>query len=168
MKNNKKISIKSYIQVAFICAVTLVIVIYLSGWYRNYKKDKLSVPVINGVLSEIKYEELDPYLSENNGNIYLYMCTSDEEVCRNFESKFIKYIKKKDLYNKIVYLNITGVGSKKTFIREFNDKYAKKKKISSYPTIVYFENGKIKDVIGGSNGVTIPELQKYLDEKEII
>ena len=164
----KKVGLKNYIQVIFICSITLVAVIYLASWYRNYKKDKLSVPVINGVLSEIKYEELDPYLGENNGTIYLYMCTSDEEVCRNFESKFIKYIKKENLYDKIRYLNITNIKSKKGFIKDFNEKYAKKDKVSSYPTIVYFENGKIKKTIGGSNGLTIAELEKYLDANEIM
>lgn len=168
MENTKVIGIKNYIQVIVICGITMIGIFYLANWYRNYKKDKLSVPVINGVLSEIKYEELDPYLSENNGSLYLYMCTSDEEVCRNFESKFIKYIKRKNLYSKIVYLNLTNVESKKDFIKDFNNKYAKKKKFSSYPTIVYLENSKIKTVIGGSNGLTIAELEKYLNTHEII
>ena len=168
MEKEKTIGIKSYIQVVCICAVTLLGVLYLANWYSNYKKDKLSVPVIDGVLSEIKYEELDPYLSENNGTLYLYMCTSDEEVCRNFETKFIKYIKKKNLYDKIVYLNLTDIDSKKEFIKRFNDKYAKKSKISAYPTMIYFENNKIKTVIGGSNGLTIAELEKYLNANEII
>ena len=137
------------------------------SWYTSYKKDKLSTPVIDGVLSEIHYEELDPYLKENNGASYLYMCTSDEEVCRSFETEFIHIIDKKDLYDKIVYLNLTDIENKKDFVKNFNKKYAQKKKVSSYPTIIKFENNKIKKVIGGSNGLTIPELKKYLESSNI-
>ena len=163
----QKRSIKNYIQVVVLFLVAIVVVIYLSSWYSNYKKDKLSVPVINGVLSEINYEELDPYLQENDGQMYLYMCTSDEDVCRNFEKDFIKVIKKKNLFDKITYLNLTKKENKKEFLKDFNNKYAKKTKVYSYPTIVRFKNGKIKEVIGGSNGLTINELKKYVEEKGI-
>lgn len=167
MKEKEKIERKNYIQVAILFIITIIIVLYLSSWYTSYKKDKLSVPVINGVLSEIHYEELEPYLRENNGSSYLYMCTSDEEVCRNFESEFIKIIEKKDLYDKIIYLNLTDIDNQKEFMDTFNEKYAKKKKVSSYPTIIKFENSKIKKVIGGNNGLTIPELKKYLETDEM-
>lgn len=168
MSNEKnKITIKSYVQVALLILVTVVIVLYLSSWYASYKKDKLSIPVINGTLSEIRYEELDPYLKENNGTLYLYMCTSDEDICRNFEKEFIKIIDKKDLYDKILYLNLTNVDNKNDFLKEFNRKYSKNKKVSAYPIIVKFTNGKVNKIIGNSHGLTINELKKYLDEFEI-
>lgn len=166
-KNKNSIGIKNYIQVALMFIAMVIIVLYLSNWYSSYKKDKLSVPVIDGVLSEINYEELDPYLRENDGNLYLYMCTSDEDICRNFEEDFIKIIEKENLYDKILYLNITNVESKTGFLKEFNKKYASKKKVSAYPTIVYLENGKIKEVLGKKRGLSIKELKEYLDEVEM-
>jgi len=165
MKDKKEL--KNYIQVVVLFVVAIVIVLYLSNWYNNYKKDKLSIPVINGVLSEINYEELDPYLQENNGTMYLYMCTSDEDVCRTFEKDFIKVIKKEDLFSKITYLNLTDKENKKAFLKEFNDKYANKKKVYDYPVIVKFKEGKITEVIGGNNGLTINKLKNYIDEKGI-
>lgn len=165
MKEKKEL--KNYIQVAILFAIAIVAVLYLSNWYNNYKKDKLSIPVIDGVLSEIKYEELDPYLQENNGTMYLYMCTSDEDVCRTFEKDFIKVIKKKNLFSKITYLNLTDKDNRKAFLREFNDKYANKKKVNDYPVIVRFKDSKIVEVIGGNNGLTINKLNNYIEEKGI-
>lgn len=160
----EKKGIKNYIQVAVLFLVAIIIVIYLSSWYSNYKKDKLSIPVINGVLSEINYEELDPYLQENDGSMYLYMCTSDEDVCRNFEKDFIKVIKKKNLFDKITYLNLTNKENKKEFLNEFNKKYAKKQKVYAYPVLIRFKDGKVKEVV---NGLTINKLKNYIEEKGI-
>ena len=162
-----KRGIKNYIQVVVLFVIAIVIVLYLSNWYNNYKKDKLSVSVINGVLSEIHYEELDPYLQENDGTMYLYMCTSDEDICRNFEKDFIKIIKKKNLFDKITYLNLTTKENKNEFLKEFNNRYADKQKVYAYPVIVRFKDGKIKEVIGGKNGLTINKLKNYIEEKGI-
>ena len=165
MEQNK--GVKNYIQVGIMFLIAVLVVIYLSSLYGNYKRDKLSIPVINGILPEINYEELDPYLQENDGSMYLYMCTSDEDVCRNFEKDFKNIIEKKNLFDKITYLNLTKKENKKEFLKKFNNKYAKKQKVYSYPTIIKFKKGKISEVIGGNNGLTINELKKYIEEKGI-
>ena len=58
------------------------------------------------------------------------------------EEKFITYIKRKNLYDKIIYLNLTDIESKKEFIRFFiaNESPFIKLKSSSSKKILFIES----------------------------
>lgn len=36
----------------------------------------------------------------------MYMCTTSQDICRNFEKKFSEYIKDNNLSEEIIYLNL--------------------------------------------------------------
>ena len=146
MKNKtSRIPIANYIQLFIIIAVTLVGVFI----FRNvYLKDRLyeeSTPLIrNYIISEINSNEIYNYVREN-GELIIYVCTSDNKTCRDFEKEFGPYLKDKGLERKITYLNLKSLKKKSSFIKEFNKFYDTK--LLGYPSIIIFEEGKVKDIL---------------------
>ena len=144
-KKESRIPISNYIKLFLIIILTLVGVLV----FRNvYMKDKLyeeSTPLIRSyVRSEINSNEIYNYVREN-GELIIYMCTSKNDSCRNFEKEFGPFIKEKNLEGEVTYLNLTETKKKSSFIKEFNKFYDTD--ILGYPSIVLFEEGKVKDIL---------------------
>lgn len=164
----KAIPKKNYIIVIAIFAITIILVFFLRSWYISYQDYAKTIPVLKGVISEIRYNEVHNYINDNQTAI-LYMGVADDEDCRNLEVDLKKIIQKRHLKDKIVYFNITDVQDKDLLLKEINDKYIVNDKIYSYPAIMLFEDGKIVDFKSrnASNNLLISDVEQILDEYEI-
>lgn len=142
----RKISLKNYIILALIFIVVTLITLYLSSVYKVYEQSKREIPVIRGTLSEITTEEIDHYISENP-TIMLYACTSSDTKCRNFEKDLKKLVKREQLQEELVYINITQE-EKEVFHELFNEKYKSRFKLTNnYPALIVFDEGKITHML---------------------
>lgn len=142
----RNIPLKNYLILFVICLITIATTLYFCKCYQVYSESMLEIPVIKGTLSEITSKELNHYVLENP-NCTIYMCTASDKNCRNFETDFIKLIKKENLQNSIVYLNLSDVNQEE-FVKEFNDKYNYKVKLTeNYPAIVIFEDSSISSIL---------------------
>lgn len=142
----RKIGLKNYIILALIFIVVTLITLYLSSVYKVYEQSKREIPVIRGTLSEITTEEVEHYISENP-TIMLYVCTASDSKCRSFEKDLKKLVKREELQEELVYLNITQE-EKETFHESFNEKYKSRFKLkSNYPAIIVFDEGKVTHML---------------------
>ena len=160
----RKISIKNYFILAIIFTIGIIITLYLCNVYNVYEESKLQIPVIRGTLSEIKPEELEHYISENPTAI-IYMCVASDEGCRTYEKNLKKLVKREELQEKLVYLNLSETNSKE-FIDSLNNKYQYKIKVTdNYPVIVMFDDGKITNILQAKENekLTITKTQQFID-----
>lgn len=167
-ENERKVGVKNYVILTLIFAVATVITLYLCNVYSVYQKSKLEIPVIRGTLSEITSEELEHYISENPSTL-LYICTASNTACRNYENDLKKLIKKEQLQDEIIYLNITEE-EKETFVKTFNEKYTKRVKLTkNYPAFVAFEDGKVIHTLQPKEKekLTITKTQQFIDLHKI-
>lgn len=167
MKENK-IPVKNYFILAFIFLIGIGLTMYFCKWYEVIDKEKKQTPVIRGVIPEISSQELDNYVLENPTTV-LYLCTSDNMKCRNFEKDFKKYIVKESMENYIVYVNLTNI-NQVNFVKSFNNKYEFKTKLTpNYPALIYFNDGRISDMIEGtsSNKLTISKAKDFFKKNKI-
>lgn len=167
-KEEKKIPLKNYFILLIIFSLCIGAVLYLSRIYQVYDEEQKKVPVIQGRLSEIYQEDLDHMILENP-TIVLYMCTSIDSVCRDFEKSFIKLLKKNDYRNEIIYLNLTGYNID-SFIDSFNKNYSYKTKLTkNYPSFVLFEDGEVKGILQGNEkkSITISKVKQFLELNHI-
>ncbi len=167
-----KIAMKNYIIYAAIVIVTIVLLLYFRTWYRTYKTHLLTIPVINGYLSEVKYEELDNYILENP-DFTLYMCTTDEDKCRDFEKDFKKTVKKYNLKDQMIYLNLNDYvkNNNKTLLdtKMGVSKVMKQETFfSSYPSISIFKDKELYDILIINGGVDMDDVIQFLEEHEVI
>lgn len=155
---------KNYIILIVIFILCWGLTLYLCEWYKVYNDYEKQTPVIRGTLSEITYEDLDHYVVDVP-SIIVYICTSYDDNCRNFEKNFKKYVNKNDLNDSIVYLNITNI-DKQQFINDFNNKYNYKGKLTgNYPAFVSFKDGKINSVLQATDNknLSLSKVDSFLD-----
>lgn len=164
----KKTSIKNYIILFIIFVLCIGFILYFCKIYKVYDEEQKKVPVIHGELSEIYQDDLDHLILENP-TVVIYMCTSNDLVCRDFEKNFIKLLKKNDYNNEIIYLNLTDQDID-SFISNFNSIYPYKVKLTkNYPSFVLFEDGKIKSILQGNDKkkLSISKVKQFLELNEI-
>ncbi len=171
MAIRKKGDIKSYIILLITISITLIITFYALNWYKQYNNSKLSIPVISSVLREVTYEDLESVVKERDF-LVVYMCTSSETKCRNFESKFKNYIKDQNLSDEIVYLNIGRDEEENNIISRVYYEYKSEnliKKINDYPTLLIFNGGKIVDLLSPTKDsqVSINSVRQFLSGYEL-
>lgn len=165
----RKIPMKNYIILASTFLITLLIILYLCNWYKVYDEYQRKTPVINGTLSELtSTEELEHYIMENQTTV-IYMCTSSDDKCRNFEKDFKKLIQQKNLQDSIIYLNLSNI-DKNEFVDTFNLNYPYKVKLNSnYPAIVIFEDNKVINILQGTENqkLTIEKAKQFIEINKI-
>ena len=132
---------KNYIIVGVIFVITIGLMFFLKNWYISYQDYKNTIPVLSGVISEVKYAEFDNYLSDNP-SVVIYMGDTKDNDCREIELEIKKLIENKHIKDRIIYFNITDVKNKNLLLKELNDKYTLNNKISSYPVVMIFEEVK--------------------------
>ena len=167
-EETKKGSIRNYMILLILFACFIAFVLYVCKIYKVYDEEMKKVPVIRGELSEIYLEDLEHLILENP-TVVVYMCTSNDIICRDFEKKFIKLLKKNDYDNEIIYLNLTDQDVD-SFVSNFNSTYSYKNKLTkNYPSFVLFEDGEVKGIIQGSKNkkLDISKVKQFLEINEI-
>ena len=167
-ESQPKKGLHNYVVLIIIFVVTILLVLYLCRWYGDYNEYKKDIPVIRDSLYEIVNNDLEHYIMDNPSTV-VYMCTASSDNCRSFEKEFKKYLKKVDLNDSIVYLNLSDM-DQDVFVKEFNDKYNYKIKLTTdYPAFVLFEDGKVVSILQGDeeHRLTVSKVKHFLELNEI-
>lgn len=150
---NKKNMLKNYIILFCIMISFIIVTIYILNLYKQYNDEKIKNPVITSVLSEIKYDDLFN-ISKERDFFIVYMCSNTTSKCRTFENGFKNYIIKNNLEEDIVYFNINNDNN---ILNKIYNEYKHQdliKKISDYPVLLVFSDGKIIDLLSSNeNGI---------------
>lgn len=168
-RNNREIPVKNYIIVLAIFIVSFILIILGAKWYKNYREYQLTIPVISGYINEVSDEEIENYLLENRDTM-LYIGASDDNNCRSLEKDLKNFIKKYNLRDQIVYIDLNKISDKDEFVSKFNGKYATNKKINKYPAFAIIQNGQIIDVVSKtkSQSLDIDDIEQLLEEYELL
>lgn len=162
---NKKITIKDYIVVSILFIITGALIIILANYYKDYRKYYRSIPVINGYVNEISENELDNYLLENN-DTFIYICKADDSKCRRLEKGLKDFIKRYNLKDKTIYINLSKVRNEKKFIKNLNYNYSGFKEVNNYPSFIIVKNKKILDLV--SADITVNDIKDLLESYDMI
>lgn len=164
---DKKIPKKNYIIYAFIVIITLALVIYATEWYKAYKQSELDNSYITKYVNEINFEEFENYTLENPNNI-IYIGKTNCEECLKLEKNLYKIIKKNELVDETVFLNVTNFND----LNKITDKYNIEtlKSNINVPSIAILKDSKITDVLVGNekNIITSDLINQLLEEYEYI
>lgn len=166
-EKTREVPFKNYMILALICLFTLGIIVFSSIMYTREEKKKLETPVISGVLAEIKKEDINNYVVENE-SFFLYIGTASDYNSREVETDLIKYFGRRDIKNDTIYLNLTGDNDVKKFYEDFNSKYVVNdySKLKAYPAFIIFKDGKVLDLVqrGDNQKLNIGDIDRVLDE----
>jgi len=163
-EKSRSVPIKNYLILVVLFGGVILLLCYFSRWYHVYDDYQRETPVIRGTLFEITNLELDHYILENPTTA-IYMCTSSEMECRNFEKTFKTMLNQNEsLKENLLYLNLSDINQEE-FVMNFNTQYPYKVKLTKdYPAIVLFEEGKIIGLLQEKKGKTlnVNDVRSYL------
>lgn len=149
----RKIPFRNYL---FVLIILVVTVIAAYDIVDRFKDDSQATK--NTVLTEIKENELDEYITERTEAV-IYISSDKDQ--KEINDEVSKYFKKHNLVDKAVYLDSDEVTE--DFIKAFSKKYQKEIDIS-YPIVIIIENNKVTKVIRINNARNANELLKSIGD----
>ena len=162
--NKKNVPLKNYLMVFVMFFVTIMVVLLLRGWYRSYKEYNLTIPVINGKISQIGISQLDNYIMEHD-LVFLYIGTSDNKQCRNLEKKLPEVLIKRNIKEQTIYLNMDNISNNEV-IKKLK-KYGYSEKNIEFPAFLIINNKLLLNLKTNKGPINISDIDKILDEYEI-
>lgn len=145
---------KKIILLITICALTICILVFSLKLNEKRLDELSSKSKISKYLTEIKYLELETYIIEEPNSI-IYVSNSGDEKSSLFEDKFKKVIKKYNLENEIIYININKVNIVDPFYQ-------------SAPQMIFYKNGVVSDMVDCTTLKTEKDIINVLEERGVI
>ncbi len=145
---------KKVLLLVVICVATLAVLVVALKLHENKMNNLLSESEIKNYLTEIKYEEIKSHVTEMPDRI-IYVTNSSEEESKTFNKIFIPVIKKYNLENEVIHINLNG-----TTIVDPVYQYA--------PELIFYQGGEISDIIDCSTIDSSKDLTKVLKERSVI
>lgn len=145
---------KKTILLIAICLVTLMVLFIALKLNENRKQNLLSTSGMKGYLTEIKYEEIATHVVEQPNTI-IYVSNSSDDSLYTFEKEFKTVIKKYNLENEIIYINI-------------NDSVIVDPIYQNAPELVFYKDGQISDMIDCTTLKSSDEIINVLKERSVI
>ena len=159
---------KNYIIVGALFLITVLFVMLLRFWYISYNNYQLTIPILKDKITEVTVTELDTFLVENPEPI-VYIEVSEDENSREVAKKLIEVVKKRNLTERVVYINLSSVENKDAFFADFTAKYMDEGKLEHYPAVVIFSEGKVLSYVSKTEkqNLNIGNVEQLFDEFEL-
>lgn len=145
---------KKTILLIAICLVTLMVLFIALKLNENMKQELLSTSGMKNYLTEIRYEEIATHVVEQPNTI-IYVSNSSDDSLYTFEKEFKTVIKKYNLENEIIYINI-------------NDSVIVDPIYQNAPELVFYKDGQISDMIDCTTLKSSDEIINVLKERSVI
>lgn len=164
----RNIPFKNYFIVFAIFIVTVFCVLLLRHWYISYENYQLTIPILKDKITEVTVNELDTFLAENLDPI-VYIEVSEDENSREVAKDLIEVVKKRNLTERVVYVNLSSVENKDAFFADFTAKYMNDSKLEYYPSLLIFSEGKVVAYVSRTErqALRISDVEQLFDEFEL-
>lgn len=159
----KKIPLKNYIILCVVILLTVIFVFYVRSWYITNKEYYSKNSVIKDVAHEINIDEIGNYTLESP-KFMLYVSSGANVDVKDFENDFKKLIKKLEISEDILYLNVDNVDNDLYF--NLNS-FASSNKVSSLiseseASLYVFSDGKIVGVLNNIDDFSDKQIQSFI------
>ncbi len=145
---------KKIILLIAICVVTFSALFIALKLNENKKVNDNSISLINDYLAEAKYEDINNHIIEQP-NIVVYVLNSSDSESNDFDKKFVSVIKKYNLENEIIYININNLNLPDPIYQHA-------------PEFVFYKNGEIIDIIDCNTLNTSEDIVKIFKQRGVI
>jgi len=173
-KSTRYIPTKNYVIAFLMIAVAIFLVFYLFEWYKVKQIEKYGTSYLtktNTVSMEIKnYEEIPIIFSEAPAEYFVFINYLNEEKTYKLERNLKKIVDDYKLSDIFYYMNVTKLKEKDiNYTDKLNEAFGLKNKIKNAPTILYYRDNELVEVItsGKNEIITASELKRILDVYEI-
>lgn len=149
-----KQELKNKILLVIICVFTLLILFFALKISEKSNNEKLNDSVISKYLSEVKYEGINDFVLEYP-NIIIYVSNSKSNESRKFEKNLAKIIKKYNLENEMIYININDVNIVDPIYQ-------------NAPQFIFYNDGNVSEIVNCAILDTKDDIISILKERSVI
>lgn len=161
----KKIPFKNYVKVLLLFIVTIVGCLILANNYNDKKTYERENNHLKNFISNVKYDELQNYLTENCDG-YIYVAPSIDTSLENFELQLKDLIINEEMEREFVYLDSSSLGDDdyQMIKKFFNDSLNSKKiDIPECANIFVVRDGKIIDILfTNKSDITLDNVKNFI------
>lgn len=156
---------KNYLILVLITLIVVILTLYINAWIKTYKDNKISISPFSGVTEEVNINEIGLTLSEMN-EVILYVGYTNDKVIYEMEEKLLKYIKKRGLIDRFIYVNASNYLDNDEYLNILKNTFEdKKEEIKGIPILIYVKSGKADMIINSNNKVITTYELATLSEK---
>ena len=172
-KNNSRyIPLKNYVLAIMIVAIAIFLVLYLFEWYKVKNLEKYGTSYLissNTINLEIKdYEEIPLVLSETSNDYFIFINYLNVEETYKLEKELKDVIDEYNLKDIFYYINVTKLKEKKDYLSNLNDALNLEDKIKNVPTILYYHNNELAEVISNKDDIiSADDLEDIIKKYEV-
>lgn len=173
-KSARYIPTKNYVIALLIAVAAIFLVFYLFEWYKVKQIEKYGTSYLiesNTISMEIKnYEEIPVIFSESPTDYFVFINYLNEKETYKLEKNLKNLIDEYNLKDIFYYMNVTELKEKDDkYIEKLNDAFDTDNKIKNVPTILYYRNNELVEVISGNANeiMSASELKRILEVYEI-
>ncbi len=139
MKIKSKKLLNNYYTVLMVSIIVIIATLCFRNIYLKIQENQKNTSVFsNNKITQVNLDDIDYALSEVNEAI-LYVSYTGSTQINKMEKRLYKEIKKKDLVDKIIYLDVTDY--KDNYVQILKNKFPDVKyEIESAPLFIYIKN----------------------------
>lgn len=136
--------------------------------YNIYQENKIKTSPL--AIKEILYEDLKNATKEIDADTFLVISYVENKKVHKNELSIKKMLKKKDLLDNIMYLNVTDYMNEDNFIEEMNAllKLKENNRIDNLPALVYYKEGvAVKTMDSTDHLLNVGDFEQLIDMYEL-
>ena len=165
-KELREIPKKNYLIVLVVSILVVVLTLYVRSFYISYTSYNIDSSIfVSKSINQINFDDIDYAVNETTDSVIFISYNGEKEIS-NMERKLYREIEKKNLNDRIIYLNVTEYLENNKYVEMLRNKYPKLSvDINKAPMFIYVKDGECIDVIDSSNGlVTYKTLNTLLSK----
>lgn len=166
MEKNYK---KNYLVLSGLIILTLVICLAFYNIYNIIENKKISSSPLGTSTSTVLYKDLYNTTKDLDADTFLVISYTETDKIYNTEKNIKKFLKKKNLLDNVIYLDVTEERNSEGFIDEINTTLAlNSEKIKTLPAVVFYKDGVPMYVIDSTDHLLgTQDFEKLMDMYEI-
>ena len=163
-KFDKKIPKKNYYIVLVVSILVIIITLYIRSFYLNYKANQINNSIFyDKTINQINADDID-FIIDETPEAILYVGYTGSSKVANLERKLYREFEKKDLIDKVIYLNVTELMNDNEYIKLLRNKFPNED-IGKAPMLIYIKDGEVVDVLNSNNRmIDIKALNELLNK----
>lgn len=159
---------KNYLILIGIIVLVIAACFATYNLYGIYKENRIKTSPL--AETEILYEDLKNATAEIDADTFLVISYVENEAVYNNEKAIKNVLKKKDLLDNVLYLNVTDYMVQKNFVKELNETLKLKDNlvIETLPAIIYYKDGVAVNTVDSKTAlINADDVEQLIDIYEL-
>ena len=150
-RNNRDVPKKNYFVVIVVSILVIVLTLYVRSFYLNYVASNSDSSIFaSKSINQINIDDIDYAVNETTDSIMFVSYNGDSKIT-NMERRLYREIEKKNINDRIIYLNVTEYLENDKYLEILRNKFPSLAvDINKAPLFIYIKDGESKEIIDSS------------------